>query len=278
MNISIENTVADIYFLNSTIRELNEIIETELLKEEADLDLVDECCSVLELINSELFKSEMKIETIYSAEAIIRKYNSQKYKRLITVASCAVILGAFTGAAILTKPGTEIDRGEHLKVEATESIKNETFEFTKQPTTTERKVVTTTRLNEVKTLKVMQPFNGQSIVFENRESINLDDFYIYVECSNGKRFSVIPSECQFEVLETAEDGTTSVRVVYNGFETFINVTVNVEETSSELLTETTGVTDVTETTETVDSTGVSDSTDVTETTSEETTIDLFLEG
>ncbi|MBO7179661.1 MAG: hypothetical protein J6V78_04910 [Clostridia bacterium] len=224
-----ENTVLDICFYNSTIRELNEIIEAELLKEDADLELIDECCEILELINAEVFNSSVRSEAVHNAEAIIRKYNSQKYKKIMLSASCAVVLGALTSVTFLSGGNNKIDLGENLKGDATENIKTEYFETTSQKTTSSKNVASTTRLNQVKNLKVMQPYDNSSLVFNNRDSINLDNFYIYVEFVDGRRFSVPSSECQYEVLETADDGATTVRVTYDGFETFINVTVSVPE-------------------------------------------------
>ncbi len=231
-----EKRVIDICFCNSTIKELNEIIEAELLKDDADLELIDECCRVLELINAEVFDSGsgFNAEAIHTAEAIIKKYNSQKYQKIILSASCAVLLGAVAGATLLFNGDSKIDRGENLRVEATENIRSESAESTSEKQSTENKA-TTTQATRVKKLKVMQPYDNSSLVFDNRASINLDGFYIYVEMLDGSRYSVIPSECQYEVLETAEDGATRVRVTYNGFETFITVTVSVPEITTEYI-------------------------------------------
>ena len=224
-----ENKVIDICFCNSTIKELNEIIETELLKEDADLELIDECCKVLELINEEVTGLGFNTQAVHSAEAIIRKYNSQKYKKIMLSASCAVLIGALVSVTFIGDGDSKIDRGENLKGEVTQNIKAESIESTSQKPTEEKNYVTTTRVRRVKRLKVMQPYSNSSLVFNNRDSINLEGFYIYVEMLDGSRYSVVPSECQYEVLETAEDGATRVRVTYDGFETFINVTVSVPE-------------------------------------------------
>ena len=226
-----ENKVIDICFCNSTIKELNEIIETELLKSDADLELIDECCRVLELINEEVTGSGFYAHAVHSAEAIIRTYNAEKYKKIILSASCAVLLGTVVGVTLISGGESKINRGENLKGEATENIKTESFESTSKKTleTEEDNYISTTQVNRVKTLKVMQPYDNRSLIFDNRSSINLDNFYIYVEMLDGRIFSVIPSECQYEVLETAEDGATRVKVTYNGYETFIYVAVSVPE-------------------------------------------------
>lgn len=224
-----ENKLIDICFCNSTIKELNEIIEAELLKEDADLELIDECCKVLEIVNQEVSGAELTKETVHSAEQIIRRYNSQKYKKVMISASCAVLLGAIASVTFFYSGDSKIDLGENLKGEATQNIKVETIESTSKKQYDKNNNVTTTHISRVKRLKVMQPYSNSSLVFNNRDSINLEGFYIYVEMLDGRRYSVVPSECQYEVLETAEDGATRVRVTYDGFETFINVTVSVPE-------------------------------------------------
>ncbi len=224
-----ENKVIDICFCNSTIKELNEIIEEELLKDDVDIELIDECCKVLELINEEVTGSGFNTQAVHSAEAIIRKYNSQKYKKIMLSASCAVLLGAVVSVTLIGNGDSKIDRGENLRGEVTQNIKAESIESTSQKPTEENNYVTTTYVSRVKRLKVMQPYSNSSLVFNSRDSINLEGFYIYVEMLDGSRYSVVPSECQYEVLETAEDGSTRVRVTHYGFETFINVTVRVPE-------------------------------------------------
>ena len=257
-----ENKVIDICFCNSAKKELNNIIEAELQKGEfADLDLIDDCCNALELINADLYNGEECFNSSLSVLGIIRKYNLERNKKILLSASCLVVVGALTSVMLFMKKAPEINKGEILTVKASESVKIEQFE-----TITEKEKNTstvfgnsTTRLNEVKKLKVMQPLGSGKLVFESREAINLDSFYIYVECVDGKRFSVVPSECQFEILETAEDGATIVKVMYNGFETYINVTVSVEGISEEMKTEPVEITTQT----TVDFV--------------ETTVDMFLE-
>ena len=142
-----ENKVIDICFCNSSIKELNEIIEEELLKDDVDIELIDECCKDLELINEEVTGSGFNTQAVHSAEVIIRKYNSQKYKKIMLSASWAVLLGVVVSVTLIGNGDSKIDRGENLKGELTQNIKAESIESTSQKPTEENNYVTKNRGN-----------------------------------------------------------------------------------------------------------------------------------
>lgn len=215
--------IDDIYFCSSVIDELNEIIEEELKKDAlADLALIDDCCAALEVLNGNVYNEEV-IVSCFNALNVIRKYNSERNKRVLLSASCLVLISAIAATAALTRDKPKTEQGEFLSAKASESVVSEAIEDTT------KKSASTTRVTQVKKLKVMQPLGESKMVFDNREEINIEGFYVYVEYLDGRRYSVPSSECGFEVLETADDGATRVKVTYSGYETFIYVTVRMPE-------------------------------------------------
>ncbi len=215
--------INDMYFCSSVIDELNEIIEEELKKDAlADLDLIDDCCAALEILNGNVYNEKVLV-SCFNALQIIKKYNSERSKRILLSASCLVLISAIAATAALTRDKPKTEQGEFLSAKASESVVSEAIEDTT------KKTGSTTRMTQVKQLKVMQPLGESKMVFDNREEINIEDFYFYVEYLDGRRYSVPSSECSFEVLETEEDGATRVKVTYSGYEAFIYVTVRMPE-------------------------------------------------
>lgn len=227
MNVKTKAVINDIYYCNSVTDELNDIIEEELKKgENADFDLIDDCCRALEILNGNL-SGETEVFSCFDAVKIIKKHNAERNKKILLSASCFVLISAVAVAVAFTKGDSTPKKSEISSGKANESVVLAQAE--KTTLNSNEKELYTSQKNRVKKLKVMQPLGEGKMIFDNRDEINIDDFYVYVEFVDGGRYSVLPSECGYEVLETADDGATRVRVTYSGYETFIYVTVRMPE-------------------------------------------------
>lgn len=241
-NFITRENLNDNLFYNSLVEELNNIIDEELSKKYEDInaELIDDCClalnEIFELQNGDYENSEK----IININTIIKKYNLHKRKKLVVSAACAAV-AAFTVGTTMFAFGnkTIIIESEFVKsamgkfeeiFNATEPVTGEST--TQAPTlteTTEPLTQYTTEISrEIKNITVYPPPGFYSSV-ESYDDINLNNFYISVNYTNGEK-SVVPiSEGSYEICKPQADGTTEIKIYYKGFTTSYYVTIIPEE-------------------------------------------------
>lgn len=232
----------DNFFYNSLAEELNNIIDEELSKnyEDINAELIDDCCLALSEIYELLNGSGERSEKIVNINTVIAKYNLQKRKKLAVSAACAAIailsvgttMVAFGGKTIIVE--SELVKSALGKLEkvfnATETTTTEPVtEETTLPSTTESSAQTTTeKTSDIKNITVYPPPGFYSTV-QSIDDINLKQFYVSVNYTNGEKSVVPASEGSYEICKPQTDGTTEIRFYYKGFTTSYYVTVIPEE-------------------------------------------------
>lgn len=238
-------------FYNSLIEELNTIIEEELSKnyEEINAEVVDDCClalnSIYELKNGE----GEEFTNITNINSIVKKYNLHQRKKVVVSVACAAVAVFAIGVSGFTAGSETVAEGNIFKTalgrfeeflkneEATEIVTTEPPETTEEKTTeiqtTEEYVSLHNSLPEVtqKQIKgisvVLAP--GSTGLYHSVEEINLKNTFVRVDYFNGENETISISNCTVEVGEPKTDGETKITISYNGFETYIYVTVLPEE-------------------------------------------------
>lgn len=243
----INENMNDNFFYNSLAEELNNIIDEELSKnyEDINAELIDDCCLALSEIYELLNGNVEASEKIININTVIAKYNLHKRKKLAVSAACAAV-------AVLTVGTTLVAFGNKTIIVESEIIKSAVGRFeeifnlkeptTQVPTTDETTLPkntepiaqqtteepTTEITRQIKNITVYPPPGFNSSV-ESAEDINLKDFYIRVNYTNGEWVMVPISEGSYEICKPQADGTTEIKVYYKGFETSYYVTVIPEE-------------------------------------------------
>lgn len=243
----INENMNDNFFYNSLAEELNNIIDEELNKnyEDINAELIDDCCLALSEIYELLNGNVEASEKIININTVIAKYNLHKRKKLAVSAACAAVAVLSLGTTFVAFGNkTMIVESEIVKyaLGKLENVFNATAVTTTEPiteettlsTTAETTVVQTTEplttpiTIEVKNITVYPPPGFNSSV-ESAEDINLKNFYIRVNYTNGEWVMVPISEGSYEICKPQADGTTEIKVYYKGFTTSYYVTVEPEE-------------------------------------------------
>lgn len=250
--ITNENLNDDLFY-NSLAEELNNIIDEELNKnyEDINAELIDDCClalnAIYELQNGN-FENSGKIINI---DTIIKKYNLKNRKKLVVAAACAAVavlsLGttivAFSNKTVIVEseiikfaasrlekifnakePSSQAITTQESTTEETTLVISTTEPVSQQPTSP----VTTEQIRVINNITLVAP-PGFNSTFTSRDSINLNNFYISVNYTNGERAVVPLSYGSYEICETMQDGFTEIKVYYEGFTTSYYVTVIPEE-------------------------------------------------
>ncbi|MBR4287173.1 MAG: hypothetical protein IKT55_05670 [Clostridia bacterium] len=237
----------DNFFYNSLAEELNNIIDEELSKnyEDINAELIDDCCLALSEIYELLNGNVEASEKIININTVIAKYNLHKRKKLAVSAACAAVAVLSLGTTFVAFGNkTMIVESEIVKyaLGKLENVFNATAVTTTEPVTEETTLSTTAETTvvqtteplttpitiEVKNINVYPPPGFNSSV-ESAEDINLKDFYIRVNYTNGEWVMVPISEGRYEIGKVQKDGTTEIRIYYQGFTTSYYVTVEPEE-------------------------------------------------
>lgn len=259
-NFITNENMNDNLFYNALAEELNKIIEEELNKNYEDInsELIDDCCLALSDIYA-LQKGESTSEgDVININSIIKKYNLQKRRKLAVAAACAAVATFAAGTTIFALGNQtiiaeseivraakekleEIFAGEEPETEGTTEITEttEVIQTTEASTVTEtqQQVVTqsqtqapvTTKIEIViKNITVLPP-PGFNSTFSSRDEISLNNFYVTVNYTNGEWVVVPITEATCEICETKQDGTTEIKISYEGFTTSYYVTVLPEE-------------------------------------------------
>ena len=246
-NFIINENMNDNFFYNSLAEELNNIIDEELSKNYEDInsELIDDCCLALSEIYELLNGNVEASEKIININTVIAKYNLHKRKKLAVSAACAAVAVLSLGTTFVAFGNkTMIVESEIVKyaLGKLENVFNATAVTTTEPVTEETTLSTTAETTvvqtteplttpitiEVKNINVYPPPGFNSSV-ESAEDINLKDFYIRVNYTNGEWVMVPISEGRYEIGKVQKDGTTEIRIYYQGFTTSYYVTVEPEE-------------------------------------------------
>lgn len=244
----IDENLNDNLFYNALAEELNNIIDEELNKnyEDINAELINDCCLALSAIYELQNGESGNPDNIMNINNIIKKYNLQQRKRLVVSAACAAVVAFTVGTAIFTLGNkTVILESELIKsaVGKFEDIFNKNEPTTKEPVSEGTTVVlstepttqqvtnppvTTEITKEIKNISIIAP-PGFDSTFTSRENINLKNFYVSVNYTNGEKAIIPITDASYEVCEPLEDGTTEIKIYYRGFSTSFYVTVIPEE-------------------------------------------------
>ncbi len=250
-NFITNENMNDNFFYNSLAEELNNIIDEELSKnyEDINAELIDDCCLALSAIYELQSGNCENSEKIVNINTIINKYNLQQRKKFVVSAACAAVAVLSLGTTFVAFGNkTMIVESEMIKsalgklekvFNVTETTTEPTTEETALPETTEpttgqtitqqaTEAPTTEIKNEIKNITVYPPPDFYDS-FKSIDDINLKNFYISVNYTNGKRVVVPVSEGSYEICKPQADGTTEIKFYYKGFTTSYYVTVIPEE-------------------------------------------------
>ena len=258
-NFITKENLDDNLFYTSLAEELNKIIEEELNKnyEDINAELIDDCCLALSHIYALQNGEGVTAGNVINISDIIKKYNLHKRKKFVVAAACAAVAVFSVGTTIFAvgnrtiiaeseivraakEKFEEIFEGKKPHAEAT----TESTETTAVTETTEAQTVTETQENatqtvtqtpattrielKVKNIAVLPP-PGFNSTFSSRDEISLNNFYVTVNYTNGEWVVVPITEATCEICETKQDGTTEIKIKYEGFTTSYYVTILPEE-------------------------------------------------
>ncbi|MBQ6935496.1 MAG: hypothetical protein IJN49_03005 [Clostridia bacterium] len=243
--------MSDEKFYNSLIEELNKIIEEELSKnyEEINAEVIDDCCLALQSIYELQNGDGEEFTNITNINSIVKKYNLYQRKKTVVSVACAAVAVFAIGVTSFTLSSETVAEGNVFKAalgrfeelfkneEPTKTVTTEPPESTKSETTeiqtTEEYISLHNSLPEVteKQIKgisvILTP--GSTGLYHSVEEINLKNTFVRVDYLNGENETINISQCTVTIGEPKMDGETKVTVSYNGFETYIYVTVLPEE-------------------------------------------------
>lgn len=258
-NFITNENMNDNLFYNALAEELNKIIEEELNKnyEDINAELIDDCCLALSDIYALQNGESTKENNITNINNIIKKYNLQRRKKFVVSAACAAVVAFAVGTTIFAlgnetiiaeseivrsakEKFEQIFAGEEPETEVTTEITETTAvtQTTEAPTVTETQQAVTQTVTQapvttkieivIKNITVLPP-PGFYATFSSRDEISLNNFFVRVNYNNGEYVVVPISDASYEICETEQDGTTEIKISYEGFTTSYYVTVMPEE-------------------------------------------------
>ncbi|MBO5066486.1 MAG: hypothetical protein J6D06_10260 [Clostridia bacterium] len=258
-NFITKENLNDNLFYNALAEELNKIIEEELNKnyEDINAELIDDCCLALSDIY-ELQNGDGAESNIININSVIKKYNLQKRKKFAVAAACAAVATFAVGTTIFAVGNRTIIAESELVRAAKEKFEEifagkephterttEATETTAVTETTEAQTATETQQQAVTQTVTQAPITthveliiknitaypplGFYATFSSRDEISLNNFYVRVNYTNGEYVVVPISDASYEICETEQDGTTEIKISYEGFTTSYYVTVLPEE-------------------------------------------------
>ena len=250
----------DNLFYNALAEELNKIIEEELNKsyEDINAELIDDCCLALSDIYALQNGESANENNTTNINNIIKKYNLQRRKKFVVSAACAAVAAFAVGTTIFALGNetiiaeSEIVRSAKEKFEQIfagkepeSEVTTEITETTEVPLTTEAPTATETQQQAVTQAQTQAPVTtkieiviknitvlpppGFYATFSSRDEISLNNFFVRVNYNNGEYVVVPISDASYEICETEQDGTTEIKISYEGFTTSYYVTVLPEE-------------------------------------------------
>lgn len=190
---------------------INSLIDSELLKEEPDFELIDECVDVLIEVQSGNYSA------VIPFIAKNRFENADAKRKVLSIfAACAVILSLSFGAVAVSH--TVEKKIEEQKSETLQSAQ-QTTEKTETTTSSEASTTEITEKVDLKAVKMKLEFSQDfKSDYKSGEELNLNGITVNIEYSDGTKRKVNINDCKIIKSENfgKNDFIEKVTVQYKG--------------------------------------------------------------